>query len=68
MAVSAHAVRAVPDGANSTPAFLDEDTASEDIQVARKVKENSPPGTNVGKPVTPGDAGDVLTYTLAHRR
>ena len=26
--------------------------------------ENSPPGTNVGKPVTAGDAGDILTYAL----
>ena len=30
----------------------------------RKVKENSPSGTAVGKPVTAGDAGDILTYTL----
>ena len=29
------------------------------------MKENSPPGTNVGKPVTAGDAGDVLTYTIS---
>ena len=32
--------------------------------IVRKVKENSPPGTNVGKPVTAGDAGDILTYSL----
>ena len=31
----------------------------------RTVKENSPPGTNVGKPLTAGDAGDILTYTMA---
>ena len=31
----------------------------------RSVDENSPPGTNVGKPVVANDApGDVLTYTL----
>ena len=36
-----------------------------DTQVGRKVDENSPPGTNVGKPVTANDAlGDVLTYTF----
>ena len=31
----------------------------------RTVKENSPPGTNVGKPVTAGDSVDVLTYTIS---
>ena len=35
-----------------------------ETDIARSVNENSPPGTNVGKPVTAGDAGDVLTYTL----
>ena len=65
MAVSAHAIRAVPGGTNSSPAFPveDADTAN-GIQVVRTVKENSPPGTNVGKPVAAGDAGDILTYTL----
>ena len=58
MAVSANAVRAVPAGTNASPAFP---TGSD----ARKVKENSPPGTNVGKPVAAGDAGDILTYTLS---
>ena len=57
MAVSAHAVRAVPGGTNSSPAFPDGSDA-------RSAKENSPPGTNVGKPVAAGDAGDILTYTL----
>ena len=57
MAVSAHAVRAVPGGTNSSPAFPEGSDA-------RSVKENSPPGTNVGKPVAAGDAGDILTYTL----
>ena len=57
MAVSANAVRAVPGGTNSSPAFPDGSDA-------RSVKENSPPGTNVGKPVAAGDAGDILTYTL----
>ena len=32
--------------------------------LTRKVKENSPRGTNVGKPVTAGDAGDILTYSF----
>ena len=57
MAVSAHAVRAEPAGTNSSPVFPGESTA-------RNVKENSPPGTNVGKPVAAGDAGDILSYTL----
>ena len=58
MAVSAHAVRAKPAGTNSSPAFPDEDADT------RSVNENSPPGTNVGKPVAAGDAGDILTYSL----
>ena len=58
MAVSAHAVRADPPGANAAPAFTPD-------AVNRSVNENSPPGTNVGKPVTAADApGDILTYTL----
>ena len=57
MAVSAHAVREEPAGGNAAPVFDDD--------IVRSVNENSPPGTNVGKPVTAGDAGDVLTYTLA---
>ena len=56
MAVSAHAVREEPAGGNAAPVFDDD--------IVRSVNENSPPGTNVGKPVTAGDAGDVLTYTL----
>ena len=45
--------------------FTDEDDDTGNIQVGRKVDENSPPGTNVGKPVTANDAlGDVLTYTF----
>ena len=56
MAVSANRVRAEP-AANAAPAGTD---------TTRVVDENSPPGTNVGKPVTASDtAGDVLTYTLA---
>ena len=59
MAVSAHAVRAEPSGTNSSPAF-------DPTAVNRSVNENSPPGTNVGKPVTADDApGDILTYTLS---
>ena len=62
MAVSAHAVRAAPPN-NAAPVFSDEDDETEVIEVGRKVDENSPPGTNVGKPVTANDAaGDVLTY------
>ena len=58
-AVSANMVRAEPDAANAVPAFP---TGAG----ARSVDENSPPGTNVGKPVTANDAsGDTLTYTLA---
>ena len=56
IAVSAHAVREEPAGGNAAPVFGD--------GIARSVNENSSPGTNVGKPVTAGDAGDVLTYTL----
>ena len=56
MAVSAHAVRAAPPN-NAPPTFPTDDNT-------RSVDENSPPGTNVGKPVTAGDAGDILTYTL----
>ena len=59
MAVSAHAVRADPPGENAAPTF----TPTTDVN--RSVNENSPPGTNVGKPVTAADApGDILTYTL----
>ena len=59
MAVSAHMVRAVPAGGNAAPEF------SAGAADTRDVDENSPPGTNVGKPVAAGDAGDILTYTLA---
>ena len=65
MAVTAHMVRAKPVGQNSTPAFPDEDTSSTDVDVSRKVKENAPRGTLVGKPVVARDAGDILTYSLA---
>ena len=58
MSVSAHPVRATPAGGNSAPVFSAGNTDT------RKVAENSPPGTAVGKPVTAGDDGDVLTYTL----
>ncbi len=64
--VSAHMVRAVPAANNAAPVFPDEDTGTQDIQVGRKVDENSPPGTNVGDPVVANDApGDVLTYTFS---
>ena len=64
--VAPHMVRAVPDANNANPVFPDEDTEAGDIQVGRKVDENSPPGTRVGAPVAANDApGDVLTYTLA---
>ena len=66
MAVSANMVRAAPDANNAAPVFPDEDLESTTtVEVGRKVDENSPPGTNVGKPVVANDApGDVLTYTL----
>ena len=58
MAVSAHAVRAVPTGTNSAPTFMP-------AAVSRSIDENSPPGTKVGKPVTAVDTpGDILTYML----
>ena len=51
-------VRAVPAAVNALPMFPMGSGA-------RSVDENSPPGTNVGKPVTADDvAGDTLTYTL----
>ena len=59
MAVSAHAVRAVPAGRNSSPVFPGTPPTN------REVDENSPLGTAVGKPVTAGDAGDILTYSLS---
>ena len=56
--MSPHVVRAEPSAANAAPLFP---TGSG----ARSVDENSPPGTNVGKPVAASDvAGDRLTYTL----
>ena len=59
MAVSAHAVRAVPSGTNSDPAFPDSANA-------REVEENSPPGTPVGDPVKANDTpGEILTYTMS---
>ena len=61
METSAHPVRKAPAGGNSSPEFSAGDTDT------RRVKENSPSGTAVGKPVTAGDAGDVLTYTLDRR-
>ena len=65
MAISAHSVRAKPAGNNSTPVFPDNDNIPDnDLVYSRKVKENSPPGTNAGKPVTAGDAGDTLTYSF----
>ena len=64
MAVSANPARARPAGGNAAPTFPDaENNGTADPQT-RRVKENSPPGTAVGKPVVAGDAGDVLTYTL----
>ena len=57
-AVSANMVRAEPAANNAAPVF----PSGAD---ARSVDENSPPGTNVGKPVVANDGlGDVLTYTL----
>ena len=51
-------VRAVPNVNNATPVFPSGSSA-------RSVDENSPPGTNVGKPVKANDTGgDRLHYTL----
>ena len=51
-------VRAVPDAGNATPVFPSGSGA-------RSVDENSPPGTNVGRPVKADDTGgDRLHYTL----
>ena len=48
----------VDEPANNPPAFSDD-------EVTRSVPENSPPGTNVGDPVTGTDPDrDTLTYTL----
>ena len=58
MATSAHPIRKAPAGGNSAPVF------SAGTTDTRRVKENSPSGTAVGKPVTAGDAGDVLTYSF----
>ena len=66
MAVLAHPVRTKPAGTNATPSFPDENSATPGtIEVSRKVKENAPPGTLVGKPVVARDAGDILTYRLS---
>ena len=63
--VSAYTVRAEPPN-NAAPVFSDEDDDTEATEVGREVDENSPPGTNVGKPVVANDsAGDVLTYTFS---
>ena len=64
MAVTAHMVRATPSGGNAAPVFPDTDASPGADEQSRTVKENLPKGTAVGKPVTAGDAGDVLTYTL----
>ena len=64
IAVSAHKIRMVP--SNNVAPVDPAPTDTEDTDTTRVVDENSPPGTNVGKPVTASDtAGDVLTYTLA---
>ena len=66
MATSAQVVRAKPAGSNTMPVVPDEDLDGDRTDnLARSINENSPPGTNVGKPVTFGDAGDILTYTLS---
>ena len=55
-AISANAVRAVPE--DNTPPNFGSDSES------RSVEENSPRGTDIGSPVTATDAGDKLTYRL----
>ena len=52
-------VRAMPTDTNAAP-------CSRRGLARRSVDENSPPGTDVGKPVAANDvSGDTLTYTLA---
>ena len=61
------AVRDVPQGGNTGPAFPDQDPSTEDIDKAqeRKVAENTPAGRNIGAPVRANDQGDVLAYSLS---
>ena len=63
-ALAAHAVRRAPPN-NADPEFPDDDGTDGADPQTREVNENSPPGTKVGEPVTAGDAGDILTYTLS---
>ena len=76
--MSEYAVRAVPSGANSPPAFQDDPdaggslpTANTDtenqvgVQAMRNVDENTPAGTPFGKPVAAVEANkDTVTYSL----
>ena len=59
-AVSANRVRAAPDSTDATAEFPTAANAND-----RSVDENSPAGTEVGKPVEASDTSDeVLTYSL----
>ena len=65
--VSYHTVQDTVDG-NRAPAFGDQDPdtdGTQDTQATRRVNENSPQGTTIGKPVTAvdNDPGE-RTYTL----
>ena len=60
--------------ANAKPSFADQDDVEDDantpatlgVQADRTVDENTPAGTNIGKPVSASDAdSDVLVYTLS---
>ena len=63
-----YAVRAVPSGTNSPPAFTDEDDGTTGVQAVRNVNENTPAGTPFGKPVAAEEPNPVdrgkLTYSL----
>ena len=54
---------------NNAPKFADDqDLVMDDVQgiAARKVAENTAPGTDIGAPVAATDAdNDILTYTLS---
>ena len=66
MATTTMMVRAAPQS-NDPPAFPDQDTGTPGIQTAqtRTVPEKTPPGTNIGAPVSANDGDrDTLTYTL----
>ena len=55
-------------GGDGSPSFENREPAFPDILSTRSFPENTPPGRNIGAPVTALDAdGDTLTYTLEGR-